>query len=61
MARLTCLCGRSFELENALSYHQRACVKTIKHTKSILAKAKAVWKAREEDIEVQASAVNAEV
>lgn len=42
----SCVCGRSFSLPSALTYHRRTCQKTKKRFSEALAKAKEVWAAK---------------
>jgi hypothetical protein len=40
-----CVCGRTFSVQQAYTYHKRSCQKTKKRLAGALGKAKEVWQA----------------
>jgi hypothetical protein len=40
-----CICGRTFSVQQAYTYHKRSCEKTKKRLSGALEKAKEVWQA----------------
>jgi hypothetical protein len=42
----TCICGRTFSLPQAYTFHKRSCQKTKKRLASALEKAKDAWQAK---------------
>jgi|ERR1700722_2734703 len=42
----TCICGRTFSLQQAYTYHKRSCQKTKKRLSTALEKAKEAWMVR---------------